>query len=144
MRSAFTPDRVIARAPRRLVVSAPVAARRPDARPARGLAVITCMDCRVDPEQALGLHLGDAHIIRNAGASLDRSVLRSLRLSQALGTTEIVVLGHTDCRGLEADQSPRVSIAQAVRDLRRSSLPQTDGIRGLLLVLETGEVDVVA
>jgi len=65
--------------------------------PARRLAVVTCMDARIDPGRAFGLREGDAHVIRNAGG-LARDALRSLIISQRLlGTTEIAVIHHTDC-----------------------------------------------
>ena len=67
-------------------------------RPARRLAVLTCMDSRIAAFPALGLDLGDAHVIRGAGARVTDDVLRSLALStHALGTRAVVVIGHTDC-----------------------------------------------
>jgi carbonic anhydrase len=74
--------------------------------PARRVAVVTCMDARVDPLPALDLGLGDAHVIRNAGAMVTDDVLRSLAISQAfLGTRAVVVMAHTDCGlcGLDED-----------------------------------------
>ena len=66
--------------------------------PARQLAVVTCMDARLDTYRALGLANGEAHIIRNAGGVVTDDVIRSLCLSQrALGTREIVLVHHTDC-----------------------------------------------
>src|SRR2546428_5568657 len=65
--------------------------------PARHVAVLTCMDARIDPARALGLEEGDAHVIRNAGGRA-ADALRSLVISeQLLGTTSIVVIHHTDC-----------------------------------------------
>src|SRR4051794_4264833 len=65
--------------------------------PARKVAVLTCMDARIDPAKALGLDEGDAHVIRNAGGRASEA-LRSLAISQELlGTREIVVIHHTDC-----------------------------------------------
>ena len=65
--------------------------------PARKVAVLTCMDARIDPAKALGLEEGDAHVIRNAGG-LAAEAIRSLAISQELlGTREIVVVHHTDC-----------------------------------------------
>lgn len=76
----------------------------PEARPARHLAVLTCMDVRVDPLPALGLRLGDAHVLRNAGARVTEDVLRSLVLStHVLGTDTVVVVGHTGCGLAGAD-----------------------------------------
>lgn len=66
--------------------------------PARRLAVVTCMDCRVDVESMLGIREGDAHVIRNAGARVTDDVMRSLIAStEALGVTRVVVIEHTDC-----------------------------------------------
>ena len=66
--------------------------------PGRALAVVTCMDSRIDPLKALGLQLGDAHVIRNAGGIVNDEALRSLVISHhLLGTQEAVVIGHTGC-----------------------------------------------
>ena len=66
--------------------------------PSKRLAVVTCMDGRVDPLQALGLELGDANVLRNAGAVVTDDVLRSLVVSRwLLGMREALVVGHTDC-----------------------------------------------
>jgi len=66
--------------------------------PRRPVAVLTCIDARVDPAQALGLALGDAHVLRNAGARATDDAIRSLLISTWLmGTREIVVMHHTDC-----------------------------------------------
>jgi carbonic anhydrase len=68
------------------------------ARPARGLVVVTCMDTRIDPLAALGLKPGDAHVLRNAGGVVTEDTLRSLLVSQKLlGTSEVIVMQHTDC-----------------------------------------------
>ena len=69
-----------------------------DPRPSRRLAVVTCMDARIDVLGALGLHLGDAHVIRNAGGRVTDDVLRSLALSShVLGVDTVVVMQHTKC-----------------------------------------------
>ena len=69
-----------------------------DARPSRHLAVVTCMDARIDVFAVLGLHLGDAHVIRNAGGRVTDDVLRSLALSShVLGVDTVVVMQHTEC-----------------------------------------------
>src|SRR5215210_3260806 len=69
-----------------------------DPRPSRRLAVLTCMDARIDVFAALGLHLGDAHVIRNAGGRVTDDVLRSLALSShVLGVDTVVVMQHTRC-----------------------------------------------
>jgi carbonic anhydrase len=71
------------------------------AAPLSGLAIIACMDARLDVEETLGLRTGDAHIIRNAGGLATDDAIRSLIVSQErLGTHEVLVIGHTLC-GLE-------------------------------------------
>jgi carbonic anhydrase len=66
--------------------------------PARKLAVVTCMDARLDPVRFLGLQEGDAHVIRNAGGIVNDETIRCLVVShRLLGTAEAVVIGHTDC-----------------------------------------------
>jgi carbonic anhydrase len=68
------------------------------AAPLTGLAILTCMDARIDVEDALGLRVGDAHIIRNAGGLASEDAIRSLVVSQQLlGTREVIVIGHTNC-----------------------------------------------
>jgi len=69
-----------------------------DARPGRRLAVVTCMDARIDVFAVLGLHLGEAHVIRNAGGRVTDDVLRSLAVSiHLLGVDTVVVMQHTRC-----------------------------------------------
>src|SRR6187431_1414849 len=69
-----------------------------DARPGRRLAVVTCMDARIDVFAALGLQLGEAHVIRNAGGRVTDDVLRSLAVSiHMLGVDAVVVMQHTKC-----------------------------------------------
>jgi carbonic anhydrase len=69
-----------------------------DPRPSRRLAVVTCMDARIDVFAVLGLHLGEAHVIRNAGGRVTDDVLRSLALStHVLGVDTVVVMQHTKC-----------------------------------------------
>jgi carbonic anhydrase len=66
--------------------------------PARGIAVVVCMDARIPVLEALGLQLGDAHVIRNAGGVVTEDTLRSLAVSQhALGTRTVVLVHHTRC-----------------------------------------------
>ena len=66
--------------------------------PARKVAVLACMDARLDPAKILGLEEGDAHVIRNAGGVVTDDAIRSLAISQRLlGTEEIVLIHHTDC-----------------------------------------------
>jgi carbonic anhydrase len=69
-----------------------------DLRPARALAIVTCMDSRLDVFAALGLADGDAHVLRNAGGVVTDDVIRSLAISQRLlGTRAILLIHHTDC-----------------------------------------------
>jgi carbonic anhydrase len=69
-----------------------------DPRPGRHLAIVTCMDARIDVFATLGLHLGEAHVIRNAGGRVTDDVLRSLALSShVLGVDTVVVMQHTKC-----------------------------------------------
>jgi carbonic anhydrase len=97
-------------------------APQPTPVPRRALAVVTCMDARVDVFGALGLRLGEAHVIRNAGAVVTRDVVRSLVVSQLkLNTREILVMGHTDC-GMEGLDEDAVS----------SELAETTGARPAL------------
>ncbi len=66
--------------------------------PGRRLAIVTCMDARLDPAKFLGLDEGDAHVIRNAGGLVTDDAIRSLVISHwLLGTEEVAVLAHTDC-----------------------------------------------
>ena len=66
--------------------------------PGGHVAVLTCMDARLDPARFLGLEVGDAHVIRNAGGRASEDAIRSLAISQQLlGTNEVVVIHHTDC-----------------------------------------------
>jgi carbonic anhydrase len=131
------------------------------AEPIKRLAVVACMDARLDPLPALGLDLGDAHVIRNAGG-LAREALRSLVLSQQLlGTREVVILHHTDCGMLtfeneelyerlgdaarEIDFMPFSDLDQSVRDdvqfLKDSPLiPDEIPIRGFVHDVKTGGV----
>ena len=75
------------------------------AAPLRGLAILACMDARLDVEAVLGLRPGEAHIIRNAGGLATEDAIRSLIVSQQLlGTDRIVVIGHTGCGLLNADE----------------------------------------
>jgi carbonic anhydrase len=73
--------------------------------PGKQLAVVTCMDSRIDAFAALGLDLGEAHILRNAGGVVTDDTIRSLTLSQrALGTRHIVLIHHTRCGLLGVDE----------------------------------------
>ncbi len=73
-------------------------ARHLDVRPSRRLAIVTCMDSRLDVFAALGLGDGEAHVLRNAGGVITDDVIRSLSVSQRrLGTREVMLIHHTDC-----------------------------------------------
>lgn len=132
------------------------------------LAVIACMDSRMDLFGALGLQVGDAHVIRNAGGLPTDDVLRSLALSQRfLGTREVVLIHHTDCgmQGLD-DEAFRADLAAETgreptwdvpgfTDLRatmRASLgvvrecpwiAHRDDVRGFVFDISTARIDEV-
>jgi carbonic anhydrase len=90
--------------------------------PARKVAVVVCMDARIDPARALGLEEGDAHVIRNAGGRVV-DALRSLAISQTLlGTEEVVIIHHTDCGMLTFTDA---SIRKQLREQRKAD---ADGI----------------
>lgn len=131
--------------------------------PGRHLAIVTCMDARIDTFAVFGLANGDAHIIRNAGGVVTDDVIRSLCLSQRyLGTREIIVVHHTDCglqkveedgfrRELEAEvgvkpswslegfADPYQDVVQSMTRLQTSPfLPHRDQIRGFVFDLGDG------
>jgi carbonic anhydrase len=128
-----------------------------DARPSRRLAIVTCMDSRLDVFAALGLRDGEAHVLRNAGGVITDDVIRSLAVSQRrLGTREVMLVHHTDCGMLslsddgfraELQQATGVApafaiesfadldadVAQSIRRVRRSAfLPHRDLVRGFV------------
>jgi carbonic anhydrase len=137
--------------------------------PARKLAVLTCMDARLDPHRFLGLAEGDAHIIRNGGGCASDDALRSLIISQQLlGTREIVVVHHTECGMLgfsndslrqqlsqqfEADASgidflPFTDLEQSVRDdiaaIRAAAfIPDDIVVSGFIYDVHTGRLQPV-
>ena len=134
-----------------------------NARPGRRLAVVTCMDARIDVFAALGLHLGEAHVLRNAGGRVTEDVLRSLALStHVLGVDTVVVMQHTEC-GLAGvtDEELRkrtgadlgflpiddhtAALCDDVEQLAATPyLSPVAAIAGLVFDVETGEVtDVV-
>jgi carbonic anhydrase len=86
-----------------------------DVRPARALAIVTCMDSRLDVFSALGLAHGDAHILRNAGGVITDDVIRSLAVSQRrLGTRSVMLIHHTDCGLLKiTDDGFRAELQEA-------------------------------
>lgn len=138
-------------------------------KPKTKVAIVTCMDSRLHVAPALGLALGDAHILRNAGGRVTEDMLRSLVISQQqLGTREIVVLHHTDCgaqtfqnkdfqehlkRELGVDVSdkdflPFQDIDESVREdmrlLRESPLiPDDVVISGAVYDVDTGRMTIV-
>jgi carbonic anhydrase len=78
--------------------SASLPERHLDVRPSRGLAIVTCMDSRLDVFSALGLRYGEVHILRNAGGVITDDVIRSLAVSQRrLGTRAVMLIHHTNC-----------------------------------------------
>jgi carbonic anhydrase len=89
--------------------------RRLNVRPSRRLAVVTCMDSRLDVFSALGLRDGEAHVLRNAGGVITDDAIRSLAISQRrLGTREVMLIHHTDC-GMQTltDDGFRAELQQA-------------------------------
>jgi carbonic anhydrase len=133
--------------------------------PARKVAIVACMDARLDPQGLLGLEEGDAHVIRNAGGVISADAIRSLAISQRLlGTEEIVLIHHTDCgmltftddefrRSVQTDTGVKPDwAAEAFPDLDedvRQSLarvhaspfiPNKDSVRGFVYEVETGRL----
>ena len=108
--------------------------------PARKLVVITCMDARIDPLRVLGLRVGDAHVLRNAGATVSDDVLRSLHVSQSkLGTRRAIVMGHTDCAGYASDEAAESAVRDGLRRIRGSSaVPDAFRLDGLLYDVRDG------
>ena len=102
--------------------------------PAEKLAILACMDARIDPLGLLQLQLGDAHVLRNAGAIVTDDVLRSLEASRQLGSQGVVVIGHTDC-GLGPGEDERVR--EAVRHLRGVT---PGDVKGYVLDVDSGEL----
>jgi carbonic anhydrase len=85
------------------------------ARPTQRLAVVTCMDARIDPARLLGFEPGDAHVLRNAGGAITADVRRSLVISQRLlGTRSIMIIRHTGCGMLGLDDALRDDLAAEV------------------------------
>lgn len=136
--------------------------------PARRVAVVACMDARIETGRLLGLEEGDAHVIRNAGGVVTDDVIRSLAISQRLlGTTEIVLIHHTDCGMLtfkddavkaEIEQETGVrppfaleaftnlddDVRQSIRRIQASPfVPNKDSIRGFVYDVKTGRLNEV-
>jgi carbonic anhydrase len=136
--------------------------------PARQVAVVACMDARLNPYGLLGLAEGDAHVIRNAGGVITADQLRSLAISQRLlGTQEVILIHHTDCGmltftddGFKADVEADTGLkppwaAEAFTDLEedvRQSIrriladpfiPRKDSVRGFVYDVHTGALSEV-
>ncbi len=141
-----------------------------DARPVLRVAVVACMDARLDLHAALGLELGDCHTVRNAGGVVTDDVIRSLTISQrALGTRAVMLVHHTGCGletltedfrheledevgqrpawAVEAFRDVDQDVRQSMQRVRTSPfLPHTDDVRGFVFDVATGllrEIDPV-
>ena len=133
--------------------------------PAKKVAVVTCMDARLNPYVMLGLREGDAHVIRNAGCVVTDDEIRSLAISQRLlGTEEVIVIHHTDCGMLtfkdddfkaqiqadtgikppwsaEAFADLDEDVRQTVARIKVSPfIPKKDAVRGFVYEVETGRL----
>jgi carbonic anhydrase len=133
--------------------------------PAKKLAVLACMDARLNPYAILGLQDGDAHIIRNAGGVVTDDEIRSLAISQRmLGTEEIVLIHHTDCgmltftddefkRALQEDvgiephwaaeafPDLEEDVRQSIARIKASPfIPRKESVRGFVYEVETGRL----
>jgi carbonic anhydrase len=133
--------------------------------PAKHIAVVACMDARLDVYRALGLNEGDAHVIRNAGGVVTADEIRSLAISQRLlGTVEIVLIHHTDCGMLtftddvfkqsiqdevgikpewaaESFTDPVADVRQSIARIEASPfVPHKDSIRGFVFDVATGKL----
>jgi carbonic anhydrase len=131
--------------------------------PAKGVAVVACMDARLNVYGALGLAEGEAHVIRNAGGVVTDDEIRSLAISQRLlGTTEIILIHHTDCgmltftddgfrRAIQeetgikpnwaAEAFPDVDedVSQSIARIKNSPfIPHTENVRGFVFDVATG------
>jgi len=136
--------------------------------PAKHLAVLACMDARIDVYRVLGLNEGEAHVIRNAGGVVTDDGIRSLAISQRLlGTTEIVLIHHTDCGmltftedgfkdAIAADTGLRPSwaceafpdleadVVQSIARIKASPfIPHKDSVRGFVFDVATGRLTEV-
>ena len=136
--------------------------------PGAGVAVVACMDARLDPARVLGLEEGDAHVIRNAGGVISEDAIRSLVISQRLlGTTEIILIHHTDCGmvtfsddavkqqilddvgirptfALESFPDAEEDVRQSIKRIQASPfIPHTDNIRGFVYDVAKGKLNEV-
>ena len=123
--------------------SEPAAAAAPvpaAAVPARRMAVVCCMDARLDPLRALGLKLGDAHVIRNAGAVVTDDVRQSLAVSRELaGTTTVVLLAHSDCKAHGGDDEVARAVVRNGVGRVREALPGLE-VSGAFYDVASGRV----
>jgi carbonic anhydrase len=133
--------------------------------PAKRVAIVACMDARLNPYGLLGLHEGDAHVIRNAGGVITDDEIRSLAISQRLlGTEEIMLIHHTDCGMLtfsdddfrrqvqreigvkpewaaEAFDDLDDDVRQSIARVKASPfIPHKDKVRGFVYEVETGRL----
>jgi carbonic anhydrase len=131
-----TLDRILAANRRYADGSPPAGLPRP---PARNLIVITCMDARIDPFRALGLRIGDAHVLRNAGAVVSDEVLRSIEVSRGMGTSAALLIGHTDCAGYLTEEEAADAVRAGLQRLR-SALPEEFEVHGLVFDVETARL----
>jgi carbonic anhydrase len=143
-------------------LAASLPAGRLDARPSRRLAVVTCMDSRLDVFAALGLRDGQAHVLRNAGGVITDDVIRSLAISQRrLGTREAMLIHHTNCGmqtlgddsfraellqdtgvapafAIESFSDVDADVRQSILRVRRSAfIPHRDRVRGFVYDVDT-------
>jgi carbonic anhydrase len=134
-------------------------------KPSLQLAVVTCMDSRLDVFQALGLRDGEAHVLRNAGGVITDDVIRSLAISQRmLGTERVMLIHHTDCGmqtitddgfraelqeatgvapafAIESFTDPEADVRQSILRVRRSDfLLHQDRVRGFIYDVDTHEL----
>ena len=111
---------------------------------AQKVAVVACMDSRVDVFATLRLAPGEAHVIRNAGGVVTEDTIRSLTISQRLmGTEEIILIHHTDC-GMLSFTDLADDIRRSVTRIKSSPfVPHTDAVRGFILDLATGRLEEV-
>jgi carbonic anhydrase len=104
------------------------------------MAVVCCMDARVDPLRVLGLKLGDAHVIRNAGAAPTGDVLQSLAASQELaGTQSVVLVAHSDCKAHGGDDEVARAVVRNAIQRVREALPGLD-VSAVFYDVATGRV----
>ena len=104
--------------------------------PNKRMVVLTCIDARLHPERFLGLEVGDAHVIRNAGGRASDDALRSLIISsQLLGTRECMVIHHTDCGMLTTNDDLRARLGPAAADI--DFMPFSDVEKSTLEDVET-------